>query len=347
MKSFKIGNIKIGDDYPPIVIVEIGINHNGDLDLAIALADSAIKAGAEILKHQTHIPDDEMSEEAKKIFPAHTKQSIYKIIKKCSLNEKDEKKLMNYVKSKKKVFISTPFSRMAADRLNKFNIPAYKIGSGECNNFHFVEYICKFKKPIIMSTGMNTISSIKKSVEVIRKYKIPFALLHCVNLYPTDAKFMKIESLIEIKKAYPDAVLGLSDHTNSIFSCIGSVSFGARILEKHFVDSKKIRKGPDVSSSMDKDDLKQLIKGSKIVYESLGKGKSPHAREKNTSNFAFQSVVAIEEIKKNQIFSKENLFLRRPGTGYFGVSSLTSLYGKKASRNIKKNTQLKYLDVKR
>jgi len=173
--NFRIGNLKIGDNLPPVIVSEIGINHNGNLDVAIAIADSAIKSGAQIIKHQTHIPDDEMSIEAKKIIPIHTKQSIYQIIKKCSLSEDDEKKLMNYIKSKKRIFISTPFSRKAVDRLVKFNIPAFKIGSGECNNHHFVEYICKFKKPIIMSTGMNTIGSIRKSVSVIRKYKIPYA----------------------------------------------------------------------------------------------------------------------------------------------------------------------------
>ena len=344
--NFRIGNLKIGDNSPPVIISELGINHNGNLDIAIAIADSAIKSGAQIIKHQTHIPDDEMSIEAKKIVPAHTKQSIYQIIKKCSLNENDEKKLMNYIKSKKRIFISTPFSRKAVDRLIKFNIPAFKIGSGECNNHHFVEYICKFKKPIIMSTGMNTIKSIRKSVSVIRKYKIPYALLHCVNLYPTPPEFMKIESVKEIKQAYPDAVVGLSDHTENIYSSLGSISLGARIIEKHYVDSKIIRKGPDISSSMDSAELKQLIIGSKTIYASLGKGKFPNKKEKNTSNFAFQSVVSICDIKKNDLFSQSNIYLRRPGNGDFSVNSLSSLYGKKAIRDIKNNHQIKKKDVK-
>ena len=347
MPNFKIGNIRIGDNYPPVIIVELGINHNGNLDNAVALVDSAIKSGAEIIKHQTHIPDDEMSKEAKKIFPVHAKESIYNIIKKCALNENNERKLMNYIKEKKKIFISTPFSRKAADRLKKFNIPAYKIGSGECNNHHFVEYICKFKKPIIMSTGMNTLDSIKKSVLIIRKHKIPFALLHCVNLYPTPSELTKIECLLEIKKAYPDAVVGLSDHTTSIYSCLGSISLGSRIIEKHFVDTKTNTKGPDVSSSMDSSELRQLIYGSKIIFNSLGKGKYPHKREKSTSKFAFQSVVSTENIKKNQLFTKNNIFLRRPGDGDFGVNELVNLYGKRASKDIQNNCQIKFSDVKK
>ena len=133
--KFKIGNILISDERPPIIIAEIGINHNGSIDAAIAIADSAIKSGAQIIKHQTHIVDDEMSEEAKKVIPGNADISIYEIIKKCALNEKDEKKLMNYIIQKKRIFISTPFSRAAADRLNKFGVPAFKIGSGECNNY--------------------------------------------------------------------------------------------------------------------------------------------------------------------------------------------------------------------
>ena len=131
---FKIGNRKISSGESPLIIAEIGINHNGNLDQAIEIADSAIKSGAEILKHQTHIPDEEMSVEAKKTVPGNSKKSIYQIIKSCALSEDDERKLMNYIKSKKKIFISTPFSKAAVDRLVKFNVPAFKIGSGECNN---------------------------------------------------------------------------------------------------------------------------------------------------------------------------------------------------------------------
>lgn len=345
--NFKIGKLNIGDNFPPVIVSEIGINHNGNLDLAIEITDSALKSGAQIIKHQTHIPDDEMSIEAKKIIPSHTKQSIYHIIKKCSLNENDERKLMNYVKSKKKIFISTPFSRKAVNRLVKFNIPAFKIGSGECNNYHFVEYICKFRKPIIMSTGMNTIKSIKRSVSVIRKHKIPYALLHCVNLYPTPSEFMKIESIKEIKKSYPDAVVGLSDHTENIYTALGSVSLGARIIEKHYVDNKLKRKGPDISSSMDSSELKNLIFGSKTIFKSLGKGKFPHKKEKDTINFAFQSVVSTRDIKKNEVFDKNNIFLKRPGNGDFGVDSLSYLYGGKALKDIKKNHQIKKRDVKK
>ena len=172
MAKFKILNRTIGDGEPPVVIAEIGINHNGSVDNAISIADAAISSGAEIIKHQTHLIEDEMVNEAKRIIPGNSKKSIYSIMSKCALNENDEKKLMKYVFQKKRIFISTPFSRKAVDRLVKFKVPAFKIGSGECNNYPLIKYIAKFKKPIILSTGMNSIPQIKKSVRILRNCKI-------------------------------------------------------------------------------------------------------------------------------------------------------------------------------
>ena len=340
MNSFKIGNIKVGENCSPLVIVELGINHNGNLDLAIEIADSAIKAGAQILKHQTHVVEDEMSQESKKIIPANSNKPIYNIIESCALNEKNEKKLMDYIKSKKKIFISTPFSRAAADRLGRFNIPAFKIGSGECNNHYLVEYICKFKKPIIMSTGMNTIQSISKSVQIIKKHKLPFALMHCTNVYPTPNHLVRLDCLDQIKKAYPEAVIGLSDHTDSIYTCLGAVALGARILEKHFIDNKKKRKGPDISASMDKNELRSLIEGSKIIFKARGGKKGPVKEEAKTIAFAFQSVVSTKKIAKGEKLSLENIFLRRPGNGDFKVSDFKKILGKRVKIDINANVQI-------
>lgn len=345
MKLFKIGKFIVGHNYPPIIIAELGINHNGNIDLAIELTDSAISAGAEIIKHQTHIAEDEMSHEAKKIVPGNSKKNIFSIIKNSALDENDEKKLMNYIKSKKKIFISTPFSREAAKRLGKFDIPAFKIGSGECNNYHFIDFICKFKKPIIMSTGMNSIESIQKSVSIIRRHKLPFGLLHCTNIYPTPERLVRLGCLNEIKAAYPDSVIGLSDHSSSIYTCLGAVSLGARILEKHFVDNKAKRRGPDVSASMDAHELKQLIEGSYKIFEARGGGKFPIKEEKKTIAFAFQSVVATKDILKGERLSLSNIFLRRPGNGDYKVKDFIKILGKKAKKDIRNNTQIKKIDL--
>jgi N-acetylneuraminate synthase len=266
------------------------------------------------------------------------------VIKKNSLNEKNEKKLMNYIKSRKRIFISTPFSRKAVDRLVSFNVPAFKIGSGECNNYPLVEYIAKFKKPIILSTGMNSIETIKPSVLILRRHKIPFALLHCTNIYPTPSKLVRINCLTSLKELFPDAIIGISDHTENIYTSIASVALGASIIEKHFTASKK-HIGPDISSSMDPSELKELIKAVKEVYLSRGNFKQPLTQEKKTINFAFSSVTALENIKKGEKLNYENIFTIRPSGGYFGPNDYYKIIGKKAKKDIKKGTQLKKNDI--
>ena len=269
MAELFIENRLIGDNHPPITIAEIGINHSGSLKIAIEMADAAIEAGAEIIKHQTHIIDDEMSLEAKNIIPGNADQSIYEIMSECSLSEEDEFKLMQHVKNRGSIFISTPFSRAAVDRLVKFNIPAFKIGSGECSNYPLIKYVSKFGKPVIVSTGMNSLDTIKPTVEILREAKIPFALLHCTNIYPTPPNLVRLGAIQTLKNAFPDAVVGLSDHTTSNYTCLGAVALGASILERHFTDSMT-RIGPDIVCSMDPKSLSDLILGSNIIFEARG-----------------------------------------------------------------------------
>ena len=192
MPNFQIADRWIGDDFPPVVIAEIGINHEGSIDVAIAMADAAINSGAEIVKHQTHVVEDEMSDEAKSIIPGNADVSIYEIMNRCALSEENERRLMQHIQSRGSIFISTPFSRAAVDRLKTFDIPAIKIGSGECNNYPLVKLIAKLRKPVIISTGMNTIDSVRPSVDILRKANLPFALLHCTNVYPTPPELVRL-----------------------------------------------------------------------------------------------------------------------------------------------------------
>src|SRR6478752_6247912 len=183
MNSYiEIAGRKVGYDYKPLVIAEIGINHEGSLETAKQMVDAACKAGLEIVKHQTHIVEDEMSSAAKKTIPGNADVSIYEIMRRCSLSEEEEWEMKRYTESKGMIFISTPFSRAAANRLQKWNVTAYKVGSGECNNYPLVEHIASFGKPVILSTGMNTMESISKAVNILRKHHVPFALLHTTNL---------------------------------------------------------------------------------------------------------------------------------------------------------------------
>ena len=243
------------------------------------------------------------------------------------------------------IFISTPFSREASNRLNKMRVPAFKIGSGECNNYHLIEHRCKFNKLIIIRTGMNDIPQIKKAVKIIEKNKISYALMHTTNLYPTPYNLIRLNALNQLKKAFPKAILGLSDHTGDNYTSYAAIAMGASIIEKHFIDDKKKRQGPDISASIDYHQLKDLIEGCNKIYKSMPGEKKPVKEEISTMKFAFASVVSIKDIKKGDKLSYKNTWVKRPGTGNFLAKDFTKLIGKTTKRNIKGNIQIKKKDL--
>lgn len=340
----EIAGRKIGIDYEPLVIAEIGINHEGSLDVAKQMVDAAKVAGVEVVKHQTHIVEDEMSSAAKNTIPGNASVSIYEIMKRCSLNEQEELELKTYVESKGMIFISTPFSRAAADRLQKWNLDAYKIGSGECNNYPLLNHIASFGKPIILSTGMNTIESIQKAVKIFENHKIQYALLHTTNLYPTPNHLVRLGAMTEIQKVFPNAVVGLSDHTLTNHSCFGAVALGASILERHFTDSMN-RPGPDIICSMDTNACKELIEGSKILALQRGGEKGPAKEEQVTIDFAFATICTIKPILQGEIFTKENIWVKRPGKGGILAEDFEKVLGKKALTNLENDIQLNWENI--
>ena len=342
--EFEIAGRKIGLEHPPLVIAEIGINHGGSLDLARAIVDAAIEAGAEVIKHQTHVIDDEMSSAARDIKPGNSDRSIYDIMRECALDESDEIELQRYVQERGAVFLSTPFSRAAADRLEKMQVPAYKVGSGECNNYPLIKHIAGFGKPVILSTGMNGIEQIRKSVRILRAQNVPYALLHCTNIYPTPHHLVRLGALEELQGTFPDAVVGLSDHTVDNYACLGAVALGASILERHFTD-RMDRDGPDIICSMDGRAMRRLIKGSRILWQARGGGKAPLEEEQPTIDFAFASIVTIKPVKAGEFFSEENLWVKRPGLGGIPADRFESLLGLRCRHDLDRDVHLKPEDV--
>ncbi len=339
-----IENRKIGLDFSPLVIVEIGINHEGSLETAYEMVDAAWKSGAEMVKHQTHVVEDEMSKEAKKVIPGNASVSIYEIMERCALNEKDEISLKKYVESKGMMFISTPFSRAAADRLERMGVSAYKIGSGECNNYPLIEHIASFGKPMIVSTGMNDIESVGKTVKILEKHNIQYILLHTTNLYPTPVHLVRLGAMQELQNEFPNAIVGLSDHTTSNRACFAATALGACVLERHFTD-KMERPGPDIINSMDPISLKELIIGSEEIFKMRGGKKEAAKEEQVTIDFAFSTVVTTKDIKKGDTFTKNNIWAKRPGTGEIKAESYNKLLGKKATNDIDNDEHLSWDDV--
>ena len=340
----KIENRIIGKDYPPLVIAEIGINHEGSLNVAKQMVDAAVSSGAEIIKHQTHVVEDEMSPVAKEVIPGNADVSIYEIMERCALSYDEELELKNYAESKGLIFLSTPFSRAAANRLEEMNVSAYKIGSGECNNYPLIKHIAKFGKPMIVSTGMNDLESIHKTADILEKYEIDYALMHCTNIYPTKPEFIRLGAMKQLMDEFPNVPIGLSDHSLNNNACLAATALGASLLERHFTDSM-YRSGPDIICSMGPVALSELIQGSNEIFKMRGGEKQPLLEEQVTIDFAYATVVAIRDINKGDKFTEENLWVKRPGTGEIVAEYFEECIGQKANRNIRCGEHLQKSDV--
>jgi len=343
--EIKIGNRKIGEMYKPLVIVEIGINHEGNMSKAKQMIYDAYKSGAECVKFQRHIIDDEMSQSAKKVIPRNANKSIWEIMERCALTKENHIELKKYVEELDMIYLCTPFSRAAADELEELDVKAYKIGSGECNNYPLVKHIASFGKPIILSTGMNNIKSIQKSIKILENSNIRYALLHCTSMYPTPYKKVRLGALNDLKKEFPNAVIGLSDHSIGNYTCFASIPYGSSILEKHFTSNKNWP-GPDVSISINPEELTDLIIGSNAIYQSLGGSKEILEEEEPTIDFAYSTVVSIQHIPKGNKLTKQNIWVKRPGKGEINAEYYEELLGKNTLKDIKKDQHIKWEDFK-
>lgn len=332
-RSFNIDSIRVGDPEQVLVIPEIGINHEGSLAVAKEMVDAAKRAGARLIKHQTHIVEDEMCGTARNVIPGNSDDSIYDIMARCALDEEEERALKEYVEKQGMLFLSTPFSRAAANRLEKFGVSAYKIGSGELNNYPLIEHIAEFGKPMLVSTGMNDIASVAKAVNIMERYGVGYALLHTTNLYPTKPEWVRLGAMQELMREFPDVPIGLSDHTQSNHACIAAMALGATVVERHFTDHHG-RTGPDIICSMDEMECHDLLQAAVDVPRMCGGKKGALPEEQVTMDFAFATVVTIRPIAKGDVFTKENLWVKRPGTGEIKADLFSQILGKKAADNI-------------
>lgn len=341
--EFKIGSRFVGEEYPPLIVAEIGINHSGSLELAKLMVDEAARSGCECIKHQTHFVEDEMTDEARQIVPAHVSGSIWDIIEACALSKDDEIDLKKYVESKNMIYLSTPFSRSAADFLNDIGVPAFKIGSGECDNLALVQHVASFGKPMIVSTGMREIKDCFPTVDILRSTGVEFALLECTNVYPCTPEDISLKGIAQLQDSFPDAVVGFSDHSIGEHISLAAVAVGARIIERHFTDSM-YRKGPDVICSMDPVELRSLIVKSRDIFHASRFLKSRTASEIDVYNFARGSVVADKDLVAGSELTRENTWVRRPGNGEIPAEDYFKILGKKLTQSVKKNQQLKFTD---
>jgi sialic acid synthase SpsE len=338
MIDFDIAGRKIGPDHPPLVIAEVGINHEGSLEKALQMVDAAVAAGAEVVKFQCHITDKEMV--PTDMTPGEiSTEKLWDIIKRCELTEAEERQVQQHCLAKGVMYLSTPFSREAADRLHAMGIPAFKIGSGECNNIPLLEHIAALGKPIILSTGMNDVASVSKSVAAIRKHGVPLALLHCTSMYPTPYEKVRLGGISDLQRNFPDLPIGLSDHSLNIWTCLGAVALGASVLEKHFTISRTWP-GPDTGISIEPQELADMIAGSRAIWQARGGAKTILPDEQPVIDFAYATVVTIAPVRAGETFSRDNVWVKRPGTGRLLADRLDEVIGRKALVDIPADVHL-------
>lgn len=329
MKEFLLGQRAIGPDHPPLVIAEVGINHEGNFQKALRMVDAAAETGAECIKFQCHITEAEMVPTDMK--PGKiSDERLWDIIKRCELTEEEEKKVKAYCEARGLLYLCTPFSREAADRLEAMDVAGFKIGSGECNNIPLIRHIARKGRPMILSTGMNDLASVRRSVEAIRAEGCPFMLTHCTSAYPTAYENVRLGAIPQLIQEF-EVPVGLSDHSIGIYTCLGAVALGASVLEKHFTVSRRWP-GPDVPISIEPDELAEMIKGSKAIWLARGGRKTILPIEQPVIDFAYACVVTIKPVREGETLSLENVWVKRPGTGPLLAKDLDGVLGKKARR---------------
>lgn len=307
---------------PVLIIAEAGVNHNGDLTTAKQLIDAAAEAGVDYVKFQTFKASKMVTKSASRAAYQNSNtgnsDSQYEMLKKLEISEEMHKELIAYCKTKRIKFLSTGFDLDSLEFLNSIEIAIFKIPSGEITNLPYLRKIASFKKPIVMSTGMATLKEVEEALEVLLSEgltKNEITIVHCNTEYPTSMEDVNLKAMNTIGKSF-GVKIGYSDHTLGIEVPIAAVALGATFIEKHFTLDRNLR-GPDHRASLEPEELKAMVIAIRNIEKAIsGSGmKAPSASELKNKLIARKSIVAARLIKKGEIFSEDNLAIKRPGTG--------------------------------
>ncbi|MES2719734.1 MAG: N-acetylneuraminate synthase [Pseudomonadota bacterium] len=304
-----------------LVIAEAGVNHNGSLSMAKELIAAAANAGADLVKFQTFITSKSISKSAPKaqyqISSTGAEESQYEMVRRLELSRADHEALIQECKKHCIGFFSTAFDNESFDLLIELGADLIKIPSGEITNLPFLRYISRLGKPIIMSTGMSSLGDIEAALDIIEKSGTPrnlVTVLHCSTEYPTPMVDVNLRAMHSIKQSF-GVDIGYSDHTSGIEVSIAAVALGAKVIEKHFTLDRSLP-GPDHQASLEPAELKAMVNAIRNIESALGDGiKRPSQSELKNIPIARKSLVAATYICKGEIFSADNLAIKRPGTG--------------------------------
>jgi len=329
------------------VIAEAGVNHNGDLNIAFELIKAAANAGADVIKFQTFNADEIVTNYSKKANYqiknnlAEANETQKEMLTKLELSENDHQLLIQRCKQYNIEFLSTGFDLNSLNLLNKLQLKRYKIPSGEITNLPYLKHIAKFKKPIIMSTGMASLDEIEAAVNVLLKEGHPkekLTLLQCTTEYPAPFEEINLKVMKTLRNTF-NVKVGISDHSAGISVPIASVALGATVIEKHLTLDKELP-GPDHKASIVPNELISMIRGIREIEKALGNGiKIMTPSEEKNKNIVRKSLVATKKINKGDTFSYENIGCKRPG---YGISpmKINNILGEKASKNFEKDEMI-------
>jgi N,N'-diacetyllegionaminate synthase len=344
--TFTILGKKISRYTKPYIIAEACINHEGKISLAKKMVDEAVRAGVSAIKFQFHVLDDEMLKQTPK--SSNFTETLFDTLNRTNLSINQHKYLKSYCEKKKIDYLCTPFSFKSADILEKeIKLKIFKVGSGELTNIPLQLHIAKKKMPTIISTGMSTMKEVEETFNLVKKINKNIALTQCTSSYPCDPRISDLKIINQYEKKFK-VVAGLSDHTSTIYTSIGAVAMGARIIEKHFTLNKKA-KGPDHTSSLEPKELKELVDGCNAVfYATRNEKKVIHKQEREIISWARESVVTINNIKKDDNFTKKNISVKRPApkSNEIPAKYFFQILGKKSKVSIKINEKLKWQQIK-
>lgn len=335
-----------------LIIAEAGVNHNGSIEIAKKLIDSAVEAKVDYVKFQTFKTDKLVSKEAKKAAyqienTKDEKESQFEMIKKLELDEEKHLILINYCQKKGIKFLSTAFDLESIDLLDALNIDIFKIPSGEITNLPYLKKIASKKKPIILSTGMANLGEIEDALNVLYHNGIErkdITILHCNTEYPTPMEDVNLSAMNTIAAAFKTKV-GYSDHTLGIEIPIAAVARGAVCIEKHFTLDKNME-GPDHKASLEPKELKAMVKSIRNIEKAMGNGiKKASKSEKKNIHIARKSIHTSRYLQKGNIIKKDDLIMKRPGNG-ISPMDIQFVIGRKLSESIENDTMLNYSNFK-
>ena len=326
------------------IIAEAGVNHNGDYNTAVKMIDEAKKSGADAIKFQTFVAENLVSHSAAKAeYQKETtdpNESQLSMIRRLQLSWDAFRNLKSYADKVGIKFMSTPFDHDSIDFLAELGMDIFKIPSGEITNLPYLVKIAELKRRVILSTGMSTLQEIKETIDILKKYgTTDITLLHCNTAYPTPYVDVNLNAMKTLRDTFGLPV-GYSDHTKGIEVPIAAAALGAVVIEKHFTLDRNME-GPDHKASLEPDELKQMVTSIRNIEDALGSSEK-RLTESETGNrdVVRKSIVAKCNIKKGEIFSEENITVKRPGTGISPMAWFTVL-GQKASKDFQEDELIK------